>query len=136
MLDKELLIKVESLPTDDIEALVYKLLLDNKLSYAALSSKYVKFLEAKALDQKDKLYEAESCIMEHLLTKKTKTDIYVPRCTQEKNAIQRSLYFLNQEGHQNTIYLNKQFQYAEDKAKELSWYEKQRSLYDLRNALR
>jgi hypothetical protein len=105
-----------------------------KVNFKDLSETYVKYLETRKKDLLYQLMEAEICVSEHLIDVKHETKGgRRPKGHKEDkdNHIQRSLYLLNKSNRFNTKHLNEYFNYNEEKAKELSWYEREKERYRL-----
>jgi hypothetical protein len=111
--------------------LIYDLLKSKDIDYTALSAQYVRYLEHQDKDNKNKLTEAGICISQHLFElkytdkgRKKRNFDYNKLDESNKKAIQRSLYFLNQEHRLRMDSLNDEFCYNEEEARKLSWYER------------
>lgn len=114
---------------DEIQWGILKLLIDEKLDYTRISEAYVKYLEAKEIDNCNKLIEAETVILESFLYKKVKSeDKDRSRGKSNWKHTQRALYFLNMLKRLCMIKFNEDYNYDEEKAKELSWYERNKSM--------
>ena len=125
---KHALVLMKALGKDWREQVIFDLLVTNELDYASLSKKYVEALEVQKKDANNLLYEAECCVLEHVHDKKyspsgrEKKEIKLGK--EENDHVQRSLYLLNKSGHFQMEKTNEIFGYDEEKAKELSWYER------------
>jgi hypothetical protein len=121
---------VKELPTELRDALIYDLLCSKDIDYTKISKLYVQSLEAEREDKKALINEAGCCIMEQLMDQR-----YTPKgrkkkeltltADQRKHAL-RSLYFLNQTRQFNMETTNELFDYNEEEAKKLSWYEREK----------
>lgn len=116
---KEIKGEFKKLEPEIRQSLILSLLKDKTLSFKDISEAYVKALENENNDKFMKLIEAESCILEHMINAQYRT-----KKDEKEKTYQRSLYFLNKSNRFNMEEINKHFEYDEDKAKELSCYEK------------
>lgn len=104
---------------EEIQFLLQLLLIEGKLSFTALTSAYVAYLEHAKEDNENKLVEAETCVLESFLYNKDDNDE-----SSHKSAL-RALYLLNQSKRFNGLdEWNKKYGYNEEEAKQLSWYER------------
>lgn len=101
---------------DEIKYALLSLLLTDKIDFVDLSVAYVECLNRVKEDRLDQLIEAETCVCESLLYDK------FPKKKAAQDSIQRRLYLMNQSKRFNMTSLNEKFSYDEEKAKELSWY--------------
>lgn len=101
---------------DEIKYALLSLLLTDKIDFVDLSVAYVECLNRVKEDRLDQLIEAETCVCESLLYDK------FPKKKAAQDSIQRRLYLMNQSKRFNMASLNEKFSYDEEKAKELSWY--------------
>lgn len=101
---------------DEIKYALLSLLLTDKIDYVDLSVAYVECLNSIKEDRLNQLVEAETCVCESLLYDK------FPKKKAVQDSIQRRLYLMNQSKRFNMTSLNEKFSYDEEKAKELSWY--------------
>lgn len=113
--------KIKEWKTDNIRYLFFLLLCEKKVSFKELSESYVEYLEVDNTDKLKQLIEAESCVLENIVCSNK------PKNKTHQNAIQRSLYLLNQSKRFQMKDLNKKFGYDEEKAKKLSWYERDKN---------
>jgi hypothetical protein len=97
------------------------LLLEKKVSFKELSESYVEALEVDNTDKLKQLIEAETCVLENIVCSNK------PKDKTHQNAIQRSLYLLNKSKRFQMNKLNEKFGYDEEKAKKLSWYERDKN---------
>lgn len=113
---KEELLKHDS---EELNFLIYLLLIEKKLSYTTLTNSYIQYLEWKENDNQDKLIEAETCVLESFLYNRDDDDE-----SSHKSAL-RALYLLNKSKRFNGLDdWNKKYSYNEEEAKQLSWYER------------
>lgn len=113
---KEELLKHDS---EELNFLIYLLLIEKKLSYTALTNSYIQYLEWKENDNQDKLIEAETCVLESFLYNRDDDD----ESSHKSNL--RALYLLNKSKRFNGLDdWNKKYGYNEEEAKQLSWYER------------
>lgn len=102
---------------EDVEFLLFLLLVEEKISFTTLTSAYVAHLEHVKNDTQNKLIEAETCVLESFLYNRDDNDE-----ASHKSAL-RALYLLNQSGRFNVELENEKYGYNEKEAKQLSWYE-------------
>ena len=116
----ELIDELTKRTKEELEYGIFVLLVKKKIDYKKLSDMYVKALESWNED-KDKLFqEACVCVLESFSHKrKCATDF-------DKKSIQRALYLLNKSEQFNMKGLNEKYEYNEEEAKELSWYEREK----------
>lgn len=110
--------------TEEIDYAILYLLVKNKIDFAKLSTQYVKALEIKNTDNENKLIEAESIMMESFHDKITANK---NNKSGYKHTL-RTLYFLNQGKRFNLEKMNSDFDYKEEEAKKLSWYERNKEI--------
>ena len=125
----ELREEIKKLSKDAQSELLYWLFLDGTIDYVEASKKYVLALEEQKRDKQNQIIEAETIICEEMIDREPghrKTKSYREWL---ENHIQRALYFLNMGKRMNMAEMNKTFGYDEEKAKELSWYERNKE-YD------
>ena len=101
---------------DEIQYALLSSLLSDKIDFVDLSAAYVECLNHVKEDRLNQLVEAEICVCESLLYDK------FPKKKAVQDSIQRRLYLMNQSNRFNMTSLNEKFSYDEEKAKELSWY--------------
>lgn len=118
---KDVYHKIKEWKTDNIRYLFFLLLCEKKVSFQELSESYVEYLEVDNTDKLKQLIEAESCVLENIVCSNK------PKNKTHQNAIQRSLYLLNNSKRFQMEELNKKFAYDEEKAKKLSWYERDKN---------
>ena len=104
---------------EEVEFLLFLLLVEEKVSFTTLTSAYVAYLEHIKDDTQNKLIEAETCVLESFIYNKDDDDE-----SSHKLAL-RALYLLNQSKRFNGLDdWNKKYGYNEEEAKQLSWYER------------
>lgn len=118
---KDVYHKIKEWKTDNIRYLFFLLLCEKKVSFKELSESYVEALEVDNTDKLKQLFEAETCVLENIVCSNK------PKNQTHQNAIQRSLYLLNKSNRFQMVELNKKFGYDEEKAKKLSWYERDKN---------
>ena len=118
---KDVYHKIKEWKTDNIRHLFFLLLCEKKVSFKELSESYVEALEVDNTDKLKQLIEAETCVLENIVCSNK------PKNQTHQNAIQRSLYLLNKSKRFQMEKLNKKFGYDEEKAKKLSWYERDKN---------
>lgn len=125
----ELIDKLLQKPSEEIEYALFAVLMAGKLDFVKLSNMYVKSLEARKEDMDNKMIEAETCILESFLYRKSRSkDTDKSKDKSNWKHTQRSLYFLNQGKRFNMANMNKEYTYDEEEAKKLSWYERNKGL--------
>ena len=111
-------------PKEEIQLVLLTLMLSDKIDFIDLNKSYIEYLKDIRTDQENLLSEADTCLMDMMFVagkKKKMSKI-------EDNIIQRGLYRLNQSNRFNTDYINEKIGYiGDEKAKELSWYERNKS---------
>lgn len=122
---KDVYHKIKEWKTDNIRYLFFLLLCEKKVSFKELSESYVEALEFDNTDKLKQLIEAETCVLENIVCSNK------PKNQTHQNAIQRSLYLLNNSKRFQMKDLNKKFGYDEEKAKKLSWYERDKNNNEL-----
>jgi hypothetical protein len=118
---KDVYHKIKEWKTDNIRYLFFLLLCEKKVSFKELSESYVEALEVDNTDKLKQLIEAETCVLENIVCSNK------PKNQTHQNAIQRSLYLLNNSNRFQMEKLNEKFGYDEEKAKKLSWYERDKN---------
>lgn len=119
---KDVYHKIKRWKPENVKYLFFLLLCEKKVSFKELSESYVEALDVDNTDKLKRLCEAEMCVMENLQhTSKSK------KSATHQNAIQRSLYLLNNSKRFQMEMLNKKFGYDEEQAKKLSWYERDKN---------
>ena len=103
---------------EEIQILIQMLLIERKFSFTNLTKAYVTYLEHVKEDNENKLIEAETCVLESFLYNKDDNSE-----ASHKSAL-RALYLLNKSKRFNGLdAYNKKYEYNEEEAKQLSWYE-------------
>lgn len=103
---------------EEVQFLLFLLLVEEKISFTSLTSAYVAYLEHVKNDTQNKLIEAETCVLESFMYNKDDDD------EASHNSALRALYLLNQSGRFNLKTMNEKYGYNEKEAKQLSWYER------------
>lgn len=120
----ELIDELIKKPKEEILYALFRLMVKEKLSFDDLNRAYVKYLEATKKDMAYQLIEAETCVMESFLDKKTKDK---NKETGYKHT-QRCLYLMNQSKRFQMDKLNKKYEYDEEFAKTMSCYEREKEV--------
>lgn len=116
----ELIDKLAEKPKGEIRYALLRLLVNGKLNFIELNKAYVDYLELDAKDKMNQLIEAETCVMESFYDKKTKDK---NKETDYKHT-QRCLYLMNQSKRFQMNNLNDKYEYDEEFARTMSWYER------------
>ena len=117
----ELIEELLKKPKDSIKYALFSLMVKDKLDFVDLNASYVNYLEFKKDDNENMLIESDTCIMQMMVLAEGKKKL----SSGENDMVQRALYRLNQSKRFNTTSLNEKLHYiGDDKAKELSWYER------------
>lgn len=103
---------------EEVQFLLFLLLVEEKISFTSLTSAYVAYLEHVKDDTQNKLIEAETCVLESFIYNKDDDD------EASHNSALRALYLLNQSSRFNLKTMNEKYGYNEKEAKQLSWYER------------
>lgn len=86
----ELLKELLDKPKQELEYAITTLMIKEKINFLTINESYVKYLELTKKNQKDRLYEASSCLVEQLIYNGK------PKAREAaKNAQDRSIYFLD-----------------------------------------
>lgn len=123
----ELIDELIKKPKEEILYALFRLMVKDKLSWDDLNRAYVKYLETTKKDMINQLIEAETCVMVSFYDKKTKDK---SKETDYKHT-QRCLYLLNQSKRFNMDKMNEKYQYDEEFARTMSWYESEKENMDL-----
>lgn len=123
----ELIDQLIEKPKEEILYALFMLMVNGKLSFDDLNRSYVKYLEAKKKDMTNQLIEAETCVMESFHDKKTKDK---SKETDYKHT-QRCLYLMNQSKRFQMDKLNDKYEYDEEFARTMSWYEREKENMNL-----
>lgn len=124
----ELLDELLKKSSEEIDVAVLQLMLKGKLDSHRVMDLYMKAIEIKAQDLKDRLTESNTSILEliHWLSfPKSKKKSTVAGANA---AIHRGLYNLNQSKQFNMAHMNEKFNYNEDEDRKLSWYWREKRL--------
>ena len=109
---------------EEIEWALVALMISNKIDFVNVSNSYVQTLKRMNEDNSNKNIEANSSMMGILTFMRNKKKF----SEAEDRAIQRCLYILNKSDSFNMQILNKDLHYiGDEKAKEFSWYEKNKN---------
>lgn len=130
---KRALNELSKLNTKETQIVFFEMLNTEKVNFKDLSETYVEYLETRKKDLLYQLMEAEICVSEHLIDKEyeTKGGRRPKGYKEEKDKhTQRSLYLLNKSNRFNLKHLNEHFNYNEEEAKKLSWYEREKERID------
>lgn len=114
----ELIEKLAEKPKEEIKYALLVLLLKDKIDFLDLNAAYVEYLKEIKEDRLNQIIEAESCMLESFHYKigtKNEGDV---------KHTQRCLYLLNKSRRFQMNKLNEKYGYDEEKAKEFSWYER------------
>lgn len=122
----ELIDRLVEKPKEEIRYALLRLLINGKLNFIELNKAYVDYLELDAKDKMNQLIEAETCVLESFYDKKTKDK---NKETDYKHT-QRCLYLMNQSKRFNMGKMNEKYQYDEEFARTMSWYEREKKLYN------
>jgi hypothetical protein len=117
---------IKNLPKDMRDILLYWLFVDGTVDYVNASNMYVRALQAQKHDRDMLLSEADTIICEDLLDREGHRQTKSHKEFVNKH-IHRALYFMNQRKTYRMEGLNETFGYDEEKDKELSWYEREKS---------
>lgn len=123
----ELIDELIKKPKEEILYSLFMLMCKDKLSWDDLNKAYVKYLEATKNDMTNQLIEAETCVMESFHDKKSKDK---NKETDYKHT-QRCLYLLNQSKRFQMDKLNDKYEYDEEFARTMSWYEREKENMNL-----
>ena len=123
---KPLVDKLCTYPKDMIEDALEILLQKDKLDFINVSNAYVNYLKDKEDDTKNKLIEAETCVMEGFIDKITKEKKDTSIGKRNYNHTQRCLYLINESNRFQTSELNEKYHYDKEYAKTMSWYEREK----------
>lgn len=114
----ELLEELSKKTKYEIKYALASLMLAGKIDFLDVNSAYIDSLKAINENNFNKLFEAESCVLESFHYKKGNKKQY------ERTHTQRCLYLLNQSRRFNMSNLNEKYEYDEDFGKRMSWYER------------
>lgn len=114
----ELLAELSKKTKEEIEIVLVSLMLTDKIDFMSVNTAYVQSLQYIKDDMLNRLIEAETCVLESFIYDKMSKK---KGC---EDSIQRRLYLLNESKRFNMASMNEQFSYDVQRAKELSWYER------------
>ena len=114
----ELLEELSKKTKYEIKYALVSLMLAGKIDFLDVNSAYIDSLKAINENNFNKLFEAESCVLESFHYKKGNKREY------DKKHTQRCLYLLNQSKSFNMADLNEKYEYDEEFGKKMSWYER------------
>lgn len=114
----ELLEELSKKTKYEIKYALVSLMLAGKIDFLDVNSAYIDSLKAINENNFNKLFEAESCVLESFHHKKGNKREY------DKKHTQRCLYLLNQSNRFNMADLNEKYEYDEEFGKKMSWYER------------
>lgn len=120
----ELVEKLLKQPKEEVMEAFLELMLKGQIDFIDLNKSYVRMLEIIRNDQNNKLFEAESCVLESFHYKKN------GKKQDDINHTQRCLYLLNQSNRFMMQSLNEKFNYDKDIGKKMSWYERNKRVLD------
>lgn len=123
----ELIKQLSEKPKEEIKYALLALMLKDKIDFLDLNASYVEYLNSIKEDRLNQLIEAETCVMESFHDKKTKDK---NKETDYKHT-QRCLYLMNQSKRFQMDKLNDKYEYDEDFAKTMSWYEREKENMNL-----
>lgn len=123
----ELIDELIKKPKEEILYALFILMCKEKLRFDDLNRAYVKYLEAMKKDMTNQLIEAKTCVLESFHNKKTKDSAKEV----DYKHTQRSLYLINKSKRFNTDKLNEKYEYNEEFARQMSWYERERVLMNI-----
>ena len=118
---EEIIKHIKELQPQERNILLLRLMRDKVISFFDFSNAYVKVLEIENDDNRNKLIEAETCVLEGIIADESPAKDNVRRKSQL-----RSLYLLNQSKRFNMEDTNKKLEYDEETARNYSWYERQK----------
>lgn len=114
----ELLEELSKKTKYEIKYALISLMLAGKIDFLDVNSAYIDSLKAINENSFNKLFEAESCVLESFHYKKGNKKEY------DKKHTQRCLYLLNQSKRFNISDLNEKYEYDEEFGKKMSVYER------------
>ena len=113
----ELLEELSKKTKYEIKYALISLMLAGKIDFLDVNSAYIDSLKEINENNFNKLFEAESCVLESFYRKKGNKREY------DKRHTQRCLYLLNQSNRFNMADLNEKYEYDEEFGKKMSWHE-------------
>lgn len=114
----ELLEELSKKTKYELKYALVSLMLAGKIDFLDVNSAYIDYLKEINENSFNKLFEAESCVLESFYRKKGNKREY------DKKHTQRCLYLLNQSNRFNMADLNEKYKYDEEFGKKMSWYER------------
>lgn len=114
----ELLEELSKKTKYELKYALVSLMLAGKIDFLDVNSAYIDSLKEINENSFNKLFEAESCVLESFYRKKGNKREY------DKKHTQRCLYLLNKSRRFNISDLNEKYEYDEDFGKKMSWYER------------
>jgi len=105
----------------ELEFGILTLLINKKINYKSLSEKYVEALEEWNEDKDNQFSEACMCVLDSFCYKRKCNSSF------SRDAVQRALYLLNKSSKFQMGTLNEKYNYNEEEAKKLSWYERNKN---------
>lgn len=110
-------------PKDEVEYVILHLMLNpdksRRIDSHRILDLYMKSIEIRNMDMKDRLTESNSCILDLLLNFKKETE-------NNSKSIHRALHDLNESRQFNMKSLNEKYRYDRERDKNLSWYEREK----------
>lgn len=113
----ELIEELSKKPNEEIKYALLALILKGKIDFLDLNSAYVNCLKLGNEDKLNQLIEAETCVLESFMCKKSNIN------ERDVKHTQRCLYLLNQSKRFIVDDLNKKYGYKEEEARQYSGYE-------------
>lgn len=114
----ELLEELSKKTKYEIKYALVSLMLAGKIDFLDVNSAYIDSLKEIKENNFNKLFEAESCVLESFHRKKGNKREY------DKKHTQRCLYLLNQSNRFNMADLNDKYEYDEEFGRKMSIYER------------
>lgn len=114
----ELLEELSKKTKYELKYALVSLMLAGKIDFLDVNSAYIDSLKEINENSFNKLFEAESCVLESFYRKKGNKREY------DKKHTQRCLYLLNQSKRFNMSKLNEKYEYDEEFGKKMSVYER------------
>lgn len=114
----ELLDELSKKTKYELKYALVSLMLAGKIDFLDVNSAYIDSLKEINENNFNKLFEAESCVLESFYRNKGNKREY------DKKHTQRCLYLLNQSNSFNMADLNEKYEYDEEFGKKMSIYER------------
>lgn len=114
----ELLEELSKKTKYELKYALVSLMLAGKIDFLDVNSAYIDSLKEINENSFNKIFEAESCVLESFHRKKGNKREY------DKKHTQRCLYLLNQSNSFNMADLNEKYEYDEEFGKKMSIYER------------